>query len=181
MPDIQFTYDKPLSVGHLMYTTGVMHGDGTLSATTRTRSVVKLGGFHGAVQASVYDANDHLIAKGGLHTYGVDGVWIGQSDRTDPWTESFGADVGSRAVKVGICHSWNPQWLDGIQNTVMVIGAVLSAILGSIPAGGFMGVFKHSSMNDIAGEHNGYQSDPITDPLAVEDDGLDINAPLKSA
>src|SRR4051794_26659056 len=97
MPDISFAWDKPLSTGHLMKTDGKLTADGNLRAVTRTRSVVLLGGFHGCVQATVHDAQGTLIAKSAPHTYGVDGVWVGQSDRTDAWNESFGADVGANA------------------------------------------------------------------------------------
>jgi len=171
MPNVTFTWNKPLSVGHLMSTTG------TLRATTRTRSVVKLGGFHGAVTALVFDEQDKLIARGETHTYGVDGVWIGQSDRTDAWTETFGPSVGAAAHKVTITHSWDPQWLDGIKKTVIIIGVILEVALGALASGGLTGVFTHSSMNEFAPEHNGH-GNPMEHPLAVEGDGLEIDAPL---
>ena len=174
---VSFSYDKPLSSGHLMNTQGSLLNDGNLRATTRTRSVVKLGGFHGAVCAKLYDAQDRLIAQGGVHTYGVDGVWVGQSDRTDAWTENFGPGIGAAATKVSITHSWDPQWLDGIGKTVVVVGQILSAVLAALGSGGFTGVFAHSIMNElIPNPHE--QEDPIGELLAVEGDGLDIDAPL---
>ncbi len=119
MPDIGVVCDEPLSRGHLMKTEAHLRAsDGLLIAQTRTRSVVLLGGFHGAVQAFIAGDDGEVIAKSSKQTYGVDGVLIGRHDRTDTWSESFGADVGSKAREIAIVHSWDPRWLSSIANGI---------------------------------------------------------------
>jgi len=144
MPDLGVIWDKPLSQGHLMKTEAHLRGsDGLLVAQTRTRSVVLLGGFHGAVQAYIADENGEIIATSNKHTYGVDGQLIGNSDRTDTWSQSFGADVGNRARQIAIVHSWDAQWLSSIANTIKfirdLIEILVSAKKGNAGSGGPMG------------------------------------------
>jgi hypothetical protein len=144
MPDIGVVCDEPLSSGHLMKTEAHLRAsDGLLLGLTRTRSVVLLGGFHGAVQAFVAGEGGEIIAKSGKQTYGVDGVLIGRHDRTDTWSESLGADVGSRAREIAIVHSWDPQWLSAVTNTIRFLTDLFTTIndagKGTVRQGAAMG------------------------------------------
>src|SRR5690349_24817056 len=101
----------PLSEGHLMWTDARLLGDqGLLVAKTRTQSTVLLGGFHGAAQVVLLDANQKVLAGGisEMQTFGVDGRLIGVSDRTDVWTYQFDPQVSRQAVSLGVLHTWNP-------------------------------------------------------------------------
>lgn len=103
-----------LGAGHFMKTLGgVTVQDGTLSGLTRTFSVTWLGGFHGGMFAVLADGQGNPIPWSPdnqqlLHVYGVDGRWVGNSDRQDAWVLHHTQADASRAVSVHIFHSWNP-------------------------------------------------------------------------
>ncbi len=74
-------------------------------ATTRTWNAVKLTGFTGGVQLVYLDADGRVIGAGSMHSFGVDGTWIGRYDRTDLWEEHIDAPWLARAVAVRAVHS----------------------------------------------------------------------------
>jgi hypothetical protein len=132
MPDLGVIADKPLSKGHLMKTEAHLRAsDGLLVGQTMTRSVVLLGGFHGAVQAFIANADGEVIASSQQHTYGVDGVLVGQHTRTDVWSQTFGPEVGANAREIVIVHSWDPQWASAIANTARWIATLIDLIASS--------------------------------------------------
>jgi hypothetical protein len=74
-------------------------------ATTRTWNHVKLTGFTGGVVIVFEDAEGRVIGATSMHTFGVDGMWIGQYDRTDVWEETLDAPWLDRAVSIRAVHS----------------------------------------------------------------------------
>ena len=94
-----------------MWTTACLdRPSGILVARTRTQSVTLLGGFHGCVLVFVLDNSGAVTASTDAHTFGVDGRWIGKSDRTDVWTHQFDPAQANAAVSLGLVHTWNPDW-----------------------------------------------------------------------
>ncbi|WP_428957315.1 PLAT/LH2 domain-containing protein [Streptomyces sp. cg35] len=119
----------PLSEGHLMWTDARLERDtGFLLAKTRIQSVVKLAGFHGAAQVVLLNAHQEVLARSDMHTWGVDGVWIGTNDRTEVWSHSFDPDTVRQATALGVLHTWDPQWLSSINNTIAWTGRVWNAV-----------------------------------------------------
>ncbi len=109
--------DTFLGSGHYMYTQGVLRktpSGGFIDCSTRTLTVTWFGGYHGAVYVLYIDAGDICIGQSPWHRFGVDGTWIGCSDRTDYWTEVLSEDIASRTVKVLALHTSNPDSVDTI-------------------------------------------------------------------
>jgi len=112
--------DLFLGAGHYMTTWGVLrktasgaHIDAT--TRTRTRTITMFGGFHGGVNIVYSDAQDFPVGMSETQTFGVDGTWIGRSDRTDYWSQDLSQDWATRTTKMTIFEFWNP-W--SLQDTV---------------------------------------------------------------
>lgn len=128
------TGNTDLGAGHFMQTEGgVTIEDGTLSAITRTFTTTWFGGFHGGVFACLEDANGNPIPwtprnQPYLHVYGVDGRWVGNSDRHDAWILNHTKEDAARAVAVVVYHSWNPDSFQTILDKWVKVGADLKAL-----------------------------------------------------
>jgi hypothetical protein len=98
-----------------MTTTGKLlwraDGTGRVEALTRTWCVMKLVGYVGAVGVLLLDSDGHAIHACEVRSFGVDGQWIGRSDRTDFWTEGIPRAVMDRVEGVYVFHSPNPRGL----------------------------------------------------------------------
>lgn len=140
-PAVHFdTGNVALGAGHFMQTEGgVTIQDGTLSAITHTFTVTWLGGFHGAVFACLEDGNGNPIPwtpreQPLLHRYGVDGRWIGNSDRHDAWILNHTPADAARATAVNVYHSWNPDSFQAILNKWVAAGASVKALADDVAA-----------------------------------------------
>jgi hypothetical protein len=105
-------------------THGVVHPGGHIDAQTRTRSISWFCGYHSGVYLLFGDAAGFTIGSSILQVFGVDGAWLGRSDRTDYWGEEIDPDVTARARTLAVAHTGAPQVL---QRTVE------RAIAGSWP------------------------------------------------
>jgi hypothetical protein len=105
-------------------THGVLHPDGRIDAQTRTCSVSWFCGFHSGVYLLFADAAGSTIGSSTMQVFGVDGAWMGRSDRTNYWGEEIDPDVTARARTLAVLHTGAPQVL---QRTVE------RAIAGSRP------------------------------------------------
>lgn len=115
--EIVLDHDTFLGAGHYMTTYGVLRktaDGGRIDATTRTRTVTWFGGFHGAVNMVYSDADGFPVGMSATQRFGVDGTWIGQSDRTDYWSEDLSEDSATRTTKITIFHFWQPDRLDDV-------------------------------------------------------------------
>jgi hypothetical protein len=115
--DLAVDLETDMEHTHRMTTHGVMLRSGHVDATTRTLTRTWFGGFHGAVQILFEDAHGITIGATDIYTFGVDGTWIGRSDRTDYWTEEVGTNVAGRTSAIHVLHFWNPIYV-AIQNIV---------------------------------------------------------------
>jgi hypothetical protein len=121
--------DSFLGAGHYMTTHGALYGNGHIDAQTRTRTVTWFGGFHGAVYLVFVDSNGIPKGQSQRHVFGVDGTWIGQSDRTDYWSEDIDPAVAAVAVKLAVFHSWAPNDLKNqIERAVAIAQPILDLI-----------------------------------------------------
>lgn len=112
-PGQQITLDlySFLGAGHYMRTYGVLRKTdwgGRIDATTRTWTVTLLGGFRGAVNILYSDAEGFPVGMSPTQSFGVDGKWIGRSDRTDYWSADLTQDQATRTTAITIFHFWNP-------------------------------------------------------------------------
>jgi hypothetical protein len=110
--------DYFLGAGHYMTTWGVMRKTASgahIDATTRTRTITMFGGFHGGVNIVFWDAQKFPVGMSETQTFGVDGTWIGRSDRTDYWSMDLSQDWATRTTGMTIFEFWNP-W--SLQDTV---------------------------------------------------------------
>jgi len=110
MPTSMLTIDLDsfLGAGHYMTTHGALYGSGHIDAQTRTRTITWFGGFHGAVYLVFSDANGIPRGMSQTHVFGVDGTWIGQSDRTVYWAEDIDPSLAEKTTSLAVFHSWAP-------------------------------------------------------------------------
>jgi hypothetical protein len=108
---ITLNLDSFLGAGHYMTTWGVLRktpSGGHIDATTRTRTVTWFGGFRGGVNIVYSDAQGFPVGQSATKSFGVDGTWIGRSDRTDYWSEELTQDWAQRTTAITILHFWDP-------------------------------------------------------------------------
>jgi len=132
--------DSFLGAGHYMTTHGVLRkitGGGHVDATTRTRTITMFGGFHGGVNMVYSDAEGFPVGMSATQRYGVDGTWIGRSDRTDYWSEELSEDWATRTTTITLFHFWQPDPLDDVvRRGVDMLKPIIGIIQDVINLGG---------------------------------------------
>jgi hypothetical protein len=123
-----------LGANHWMRTWGSLDlATGQIAGQTRTATFTWFGGFHGATYVIFRDANDAPVYQTtSLHRFGVDGTWIGTSDRTDVWWESMLAGDTAHITAHTIFLVWAPdnfqyildQWAQSGQKVASLVGSV---------------------------------------------------------
>jgi len=129
--------DSFLGAGHYMTTWGVMRKTDSgahVDATTRTRTITMFGGFRGGVNMVYADANGFPVGMSATQAYGVDGTWIGRSDRTDYWSQDLPADWANRTTSLTIFHFWDPWKLQDQVGKLVAIAKPLVEIVAAIVA-----------------------------------------------
>jgi len=132
--------DNFLGAGHYMRTWGVLrktdsgaHAD----ATTRTRTITMFGGFRGGVNMVYSDASGFPVGMSATMSYGVDGTWIGRSDRTDYWSQDLPSDWANRTTSLSIFHFWNPNSLqDQVRKLVDAAKPIVEIVAAIVAMGG---------------------------------------------
>ncbi len=82
---------------------------GRLQALTRTRNTVLMTGYTGGVYILLRRSDGAVIGVSGLHTFGVDGKWIGRYDRTDFWQEQFDPRVAAATTQIQVIQQHVPK------------------------------------------------------------------------
>lgn len=106
-----------LGNGHYMTTNGALRKSpdgGHVDATTRTYTITMFGGFHGGVNMIYSDAEGIAIGMSHTERFGVDGTWVGRSDRTDYWSAELSGDLAARTTSITVAHFWAPDKLEDI-------------------------------------------------------------------
>ncbi len=132
--------DTFLGAGHYMTTHGALSrtaSGGHVDVTTRTRTITMFGGFHGGVNIIFYDAAGIPRGQTDTHVFGVDGTWIGRSDRTDYWSADLTPDVANATTGIAIFHFWSPSSIqDQIAKAVAIAKPIVDLIADVIKLGG---------------------------------------------
>lgn len=122
-----------LGAGHYMHTWGTLNlGSGQIAAQTRIRTITWFGGFHGAAYVIFADANNAPVHQTRTYRYGVDGTWIGTSDRTTAWWESMSPESAGRVTKIYIFQSWAPDSFQTILNKWVAAGQSIAQLVSSV-------------------------------------------------
>lgn len=127
--------DTFLGAGHYMTTHGVLrktNPGGHADATTRTRTITMFGGFHGGVNMIYGDAEGFPVGMSDTQRYGVDGTWIGRSDRTDYWSQDLSEDWASRTTTITLAHFWLPDQLDDVVRRYVNMLKPIAEIIGAV-------------------------------------------------
>jgi len=124
--------DVFLGAGHYMHTWGAVSTGGQIAMNTRTRTITMFGGFHGSVTMIFGDVNSAPTYQTQTYRYGVDGTWIGRSDRTDAWWEQMSADEFSRTTQLAIFHAWAPDSFQTILDRWVAAGSSIASLAGSV-------------------------------------------------
>jgi hypothetical protein len=82
---------------------------GRLDGITRTWTGILMRGFTGGVYVQLRNPNRAVIGVTELRSYGVDGKWVGRSDRTEAWVEQFSAAVAANTVELEIIQLHTPR------------------------------------------------------------------------
>lgn len=117
--------------GGTMQTSVCLSSSGQLTGITRTFTKVKMIGFNGSVQVVLF-TDDGRSYVGQQHQYGVDGTWVGRSDRTETWIEQVPVEFASKVTECAIIHSHEPR---PIANTFNELKSDLGSIIVSLIPG----------------------------------------------
>jgi hypothetical protein len=77
----------------------------TIVATTRTMTTNAFWGFHGCVAFDLIDGSSRVMRRTPAMCFGVDGTFIGRSDRTDTFSQSMTPAEAASLRMIGIVHS----------------------------------------------------------------------------
>lgn len=133
------TGNDSLGAGHFMATSAEFtFATGVIQGQTHIFTVTDLGGFHGSVTAILSDANQIGVLGGEspVYRWGVDGRWIGVSDRTEDWptaSQPFSIPVAeaSSVVSLNIFHAWDPDSFQTILNKWVAVGQSIAELAQS--------------------------------------------------
>jgi hypothetical protein len=107
------TGDTDLGTGEWLHTWASMNASGLIFGHTHTWCTIDLRGFHGSVIPVLLGADGKAVwppdAQAAKHQYGVDGVWIGQHDRTDYWSHQVGPGVVAQARSLACIQFLDPK------------------------------------------------------------------------
>jgi hypothetical protein len=89
---------------------------GKIDALTHTRTTTALGGFHVGICCILTDAENLPVELGQtpMQRYGVDGTWIGNSDRTDAWFASIDPKEAQRVQEMTVYQTWQPDTFERV-------------------------------------------------------------------
>lgn len=129
-------FDSLSGCGGHMNTNVTIFSDGLLNAVTRTWEDTDLRGFEGAVAVTVLDQNQNPLWVSATHKFGVDGKWIGTSDRTDNWSDNVPPEVLADIRYVAIVQQWNQNnvfddisaWLAGLAQVAPYLSTIATAV-----------------------------------------------------
>lgn len=122
--------------GGYMHTDVTVYTSGLLDAVTHTWEVTDLRGFKGAVAVAVLDQNNRMLWVSPTQQFGVDGRWIGTSDRTENWSATIPTPVLPNIRYLAIIQQWNPNnvfndietWLTGIGDVVTKLADIIKKV-----------------------------------------------------
>jgi hypothetical protein len=99
-----------MGANHWMQSKVTLRQNGHIDATTHTETDTDLGGFTGGVSLLFCDANQVVIGQSHVHSFGVDGKWIGRNKRDDYWGEDVEANLRQRIGEFTILQFWDPKY-----------------------------------------------------------------------
>jgi hypothetical protein len=127
--------------GH-MDTSVTIDAQGHMNAVTHIWEDTALRGFHGGAVVVLVDGNNHPLWASPTEVLGVDGRWIGVSDRTVSWTATVPSNLLQLVRGIAIYQTWDPtnvagvisQWLTQIQNDASAIASIVQSVATIIAA-----------------------------------------------
>jgi hypothetical protein len=135
---MQFSQKDHLDgVGIDVTTSMTLFQDGRMNLDTHTHEETALRGGHAAVLIVLYDKGGNFVWAGKPPLrYGVDGRWLGASDRDDPASYTVDPDSMKIAYQVKIEHYSSPNsawtdiqsWLNGAGSSAKTAGTIAGFI-----------------------------------------------------
>ncbi|WHX74674.1 hypothetical protein QNH25_15380 [Bacillus safensis] len=103
-------FSQHTELGHhrRMETTITISKNGRIDGITKTWTAAAWEGFHGSVSVFLLDESGNYLANTPPHTYGVNGVRLGDPSREDSWVETVATDLINQAHRCAILHSHTP-------------------------------------------------------------------------
>lgn len=102
---------------------------GQLTAVTNVRSLLALRGFTASFFAIGYDACGNAVAESQPVYAGVNGTWLGNSNRNMPWQANWDSRITTNITRIEIVHQWSPasgldiyrRWQPAVCTTVKIV------------------------------------------------------------
>jgi|GEM_PF-2399369 len=112
-----------------MKTSFTLNSSGNLKATTRTWSRRKLSGFTGGVFIVLTDGSKNPIWTSKQYRYGVNGRWLGTSDRTEKWQETVPKSILTKVRGYAIVQQHTPtrrvwKWISSDEGKRVIKGLI---------------------------------------------------------
>lgn len=127
--------DCHVDVGSWMHTS-LSYASGQVIGVTRTWSTILLRGFRGTVLPLLLDSDGLAMwppnPDGEKHSFSVTGVWLGNHDRTDSWTNTIDLNVLSELTSIACINYQDPETLTINLNDVGIVGKTPDQISAAI-------------------------------------------------
>ena len=125
--------DKILQKAFYMNATASIDEAGRVTLETHTFNHMKLIGFHGSAVAHFLDSNGTSLYTEVAGPYGVDGTWVGNSDRRDTVYSNVDPSLYLKVDKIDVYVGETPKntFLPWLNNHLGDIVKILSEIFGS--------------------------------------------------
>lgn len=135
-------HDDLAGCGGHMDTSVTIDAQGHLNAVTHIWEDTALRGFHGGAVVVLLDAGNHPLWASQTEVLGVDGRWVGVSDRTVSWTAAVPPNVLPSTRGVAIYQTWDPsnvagviqQWLSGINTDSALLAGIVKSVATIVAA-----------------------------------------------
>jgi hypothetical protein len=129
-------FDNLSGCGGQMTTSVTILSSGALNAVTHTHEMTMFRGFNGAVAVLLLDGNQNQLWVSPTQNFGVDGTFVGRSDRIDNWSASVPTQLLSLARYIAIIQQWTPRgvvadiqnWLAGLSSIASSLGPIIQLI-----------------------------------------------------
>jgi hypothetical protein len=114
--------------GGFMHTDVTLYASGLLNGVTHTWEVTDLRGFRGSVAVALLNQAREFLWVSGTHSFGVDGRWIGTSERYDNWSDNAPAAVLPLVSYIAIIQKPEPDVGGDIQHWLATVGQALQEL-----------------------------------------------------
>lgn len=131
-----YTDRQHVGTGEWMESWASLASNGLISGHTHIWCTKDLAGFHGSVFPVLLDGTGNIVwppnPQDVKHQYGVDGRWVGVSDRTSYWSDQVDAGALGQAKSLALIQFLDPKNM--LLTDLHIIGKALPVVAAMIAA-----------------------------------------------